>query len=64
MLPTLYSLLTLKIPPPLLQCLEVVSVSMGSTVPSVRNFAALPTPDDAIWPQIVFDLYYAGTPRP
>ncbi len=33
---------------------------MGSTVPTVRNFAALPTPDDAIWPQIVFDLYYAG----
>ncbi|GAB4822481.1 hypothetical protein N2152v2_009527 [Parachlorella kessleri] len=47
--------------PDYVQCLEVVSVSMGSTVPTVRNFAALPTPDDAIWPQLVFDLYYAGT---
>lgn len=42
--------------------LQVVSVDIGSSVPMVHNVRALPTPTATIWPQIMFDLHYTGTP--
>jgi len=46
--------------PDYVQSLEVVDVEPGTTAPTFANFAALPMPGSAAWPQIVFDMRYNG----
>ena len=41
-------------------CPQVVAVDCGGTAPTLHNLAALPQPDAAIWPQLVFDMRYEG----
>ena len=33
---------------------------MGTSVPTINNFRALPTPGNAIWPQFLLDIDYQG----
>ena len=33
---------------------------MGTSVPTISNFRALPTPGNAIWPQFLLDIDYQG----
>ena len=42
--------------------LQVVDISIGTSIPSLSNFRALPTPGAAIWPQILLDIEYRGAP--
>ena len=46
--------------PDYVQALEVVGLDLGCTAPSLANLAALPAPDGALWPQVVFDMKYEG----
>lgn len=46
--------------PDFVQSLQVLSVDMGCTVPTLGNLSALPTPDETIWPQLIFDVSYKG----
>ena len=39
---------------------QVVDISVGTSVPAISNFRALPTPGNAIWPQILLDIEYQG----
>ncbi|PSC69319.1 peptidase zinc-dependent, partial [Micractinium conductrix] len=46
--------------PEYIQTLEVVGVDAGGAAPSLRNLRALPQPEAAIWPQVMFDMRYQG----
>ncbi len=39
---------------------QVVDISVGTSVPTINNFRALPTPGNAIWPQFLLDIDYQG----
>ena len=39
---------------------QVVDISVGTSVPTISNFRALPTPGNAIWPQFLLDIDYQG----
>ena len=47
--------------PSYVQTLEVISVEPGTSAPSLKNFAALPQPGDAVWPQLIYDVKYQGS---
>lgn len=47
--------------PEYVQTLEVISVEPGTSAPSLTNFAAVPQPGKAVWPQLIYDVKYQGS---
>jgi len=47
--------ITLSLPPQ-----QVLDISVGTSVPTISNFRALPAPGNAIWPQFLLDVDYQG----
>lgn len=41
--------------------LQVVDICVGTSIPALSNFRALPTPGGAIWPQVMLDIEYKGS---